>query len=396
MSSTVKLGLDVLGDCRPDWLRGRLGLLVNQASHDASFRPTWESLQEWSGGGVGALFSPQHGLHGDKQDNMVESAHGRHGSLEIPVHSLYSETREPTDEMMAGLETFVIDLQDVGCRVYTFAWTMLACLRTCARRSIRVVVLDRPNPVGGEKAEGARLDPAYKTFVGEAPIPLRHGLTLGELARYLNRTLQVGADLEVIPMTGWRRAMMHEDCALPWTPPSPNLPRREGVMLYPGQVILEGTNLSEGRGTTTPFEVCGAPFVEPDQWWKVARDRGTLAGVRARPTEFEPMFGKWAGQRCGGLFLHVTDARVFEPVRLTYALLAAAWSLWPEQVCFTDPPYEYEQRLVPFDCITGSDRARKALLGANPMSGDERNTLTDPGKDWWRDVGQDLLYPPVA
>jgi uncharacterized protein YbbC (DUF1343 family) len=319
-------------------------------------------------GRLTALFSPQHGFWGEQQENMIETAHSRDEVLGVPVYSLYSETRKPTPAMLQGLECFVVDLQDVGTRIYTFVWTMMACLEACGGAGIPVVVLDRPNPLGGDSVEGPLLDLHYGSFVGRSAIPMRHGLTMGEMARWLNARHEIRANLTVVTMDGWSRHMLWPDVGRTWVPTSPNLPRWEGCAVYPGQVLLEGTNISEGRGTTTPFEVCGAPFVSPT---KLLAELGPfkLAGVHLRPIRFLPTFHKWRGQSCGGLYLHVTNPRTFQPVRTTVALIATIRRLWPSEFAWRDPPYEYETKNRPIDILFGNCMFREAL---------ERGNVTTP------------------
>ncbi|MBI3463032.1 MAG: DUF1343 domain-containing protein, partial [Planctomycetes bacterium] len=337
-SPPVQIGLETCLDAPPEILRGqRFGLLMNQASIDHRFRYAHHLLAERFPGQLKALFSPQHGLWGEQQDNMIESAHRTDQRLGVPVYSLYSKTRRPTPEMLDGLDCLVVDLQDVGTRVYTFIWTVSYCLEACAATGIPVVVLDRPNPIGGELVEGPCLDPAFASFVGRAPIPMRHALTMGEMAAYLNDHFKLGAELYVVRMNGWRRAMTFSETGLPWVLPSPNLPRIEGVDVYPGQVLLEGTNLSEGRGTTVPFEVCGAPYIDPEQLIE-ALGAFDLPGLSLRPIRFEPTFQKWKGQSCGGLYLHVTDRQTFRPYRATLAMLACVRRLWPNDFAWRSPP----------------------------------------------------------
>ena len=335
------------------------------------------------------LFTPQHGLFGEQQDNMKETAHSTCDGR--PLHSLYSETRRPTAEMLDGLDVLVVDLQDVGCRVYTYVWTLSLCMEACAEQGIAVVVLDRPNPVGGREVEGPRLAPDAVSFVGRVPCPLRHAATLGELAGWLRHRLELDLELEVVPMAGWARAMRWDDLGRRWIPPSPNLPRTEGVDVYPGQVLLEGTNLSEGRGTTTPFEICGAPFLDGERWWTEARHSTDLPGVHGRPIRFTPMFGKWQGRSCGGVALHVHDAEAFRPVRTTLALIRAAHALHPDEVQWSEPPYEYEFERAPIDLLYGSDRLRAALC--EPRSADPAGLAAVDAEAWWEEIGEFLLYP---
>ena len=343
----------------------RVGLVANPASVDHAFRHVADRIAEQPGVTLAALFGPQHGFHADVQDNMVESGHARHPRLGIPVHSLYSDTREPTADMLAGLDALVIDLQDVGTRVYTYAYTMANCLRAARRVGLRVVVCDRPNPIGGEAVEGPVLDPACASFVGQFAIPLRHGLTIGELARLFNDHFGIGADLEVVPLDGWTRAMYHDDAEVPWVIPSPNLPTLDSAIVYPGMVLLEGTMLSEGRGTTRPFEIAGAPGIDADRL-AAGLNGLDLPGVRFRPATFEPTFQKHAGRTCGGCQIHVTDRRAFRPVLTGVAFLAACRRAAAERFDWRRPPYEYEHERMPIDILAGSDALRRDLDADRP------------------------------
>ena len=237
---------------------------------------------------------------------MIETPHGQDERRRVPIYSLYSETREPTAEMLRDVDVLVIDLQDVGTRVYTYIYTMANCMRAAARHGVRVVVCDRPNPVGGVAVEGATLEPEYASFVGQFPIPLRHGLTIGEIARLFNQEFAIGAALDIVPLDGWTRDMYFDDTGLPWVIPSPNLPTLDSAIVYPGAVLFEGTMLSEGRGTTRPFELIGAPWIDGESLAAAMNARG-LPGVHFRPVFFEPTFQKHAKQTCGGCQLHVTD-----------------------------------------------------------------------------------------
>ena len=249
---------------------------------------------------LAALFGPQHGFRSNLQDNMIETPHDRDPRRHVPVYSLYSETREPTAEMLRDIDVLVVDLQDVGTRVYTFVYTMANCMRAAARHGVRVVVCDRPNPIGGEAVEGALLREPWTSFVGQFPIPLRHGMTIGELARLFNDEFGIACALDVVPMAGWQRGSYFDDTALPWVIPSPNLPTLDSAIVYPGAVLFEGTMLSEGRGTTRPFELIGAPWIDGERLADAMNARG-LAGVHFRPAFFEPTFQKHARQTCGGV-----------------------------------------------------------------------------------------------
>lgn len=394
---TIAYGLEHAAAAVPAALKdANVGVLFNQASVDCRFRYAADVLAEVASLRIRALFSPQHGLWGEEQANMIETPHGRFliapsGSAEnsgtaelrsskwdvrpsrtpslalgamvdVPLYSLYSEARKPTPAMLDGLDAFVIDLQDVGTRIYTYIWTVTHCLEACAERGLPVVLLDRPNPLGGVIAEGSVLDPAFTSFVGRAPIPMRHALTIGELAVHLNDVMGIHADLTVVPLQGWRREMLWPDTGRAWLPPSPNLPTFASALVYPGQVLLEGTNLSEGRGTTTPFEVMGAPFIDPFRLADCLAEQ-QLPGVVFRPVKFRPTFDKWAGESCGGIFLHVTDARAFRPYRTTLAILSAVKALWPREFAWRPPPYEYETVKMPIDILSGSSKLREWIDG---------------------------------
>ena len=255
---------------------------------------------------LAAIFGPQHGYRADVQDNMIETAHSHDPTRGVPVYSLYSETREPTAEMLKGVDALVIDLQDVGSRIYTFIYTMANCLRAGKKHGVPVIVTDRPNPIGGEKVDGPVLVKGFESFVGQFPIPLRHGMTIGELAGFFNDACDIGADLTVVSMEGWRRPMYFDETGLHWIIPSPNVPTLDTAIVYPGAVLFEGTNVSEGRGTTRPFELIGAPWVDAEA---LAEKLATyhLPGVHFRPVVFEPTFQKHAKRACGGCQIHVLD-----------------------------------------------------------------------------------------
>jgi uncharacterized protein YbbC (DUF1343 family) len=356
----IRTGLQRLLDgAAPRLAKARLGLVLHPASVTTDLRLSVDALLA-AGYRLEALFGPQHGARGEKQDNMIESEHYADPVTGLPVHSLYSEVRKPTPEMLAGLDALLFDLQDVGVRVYTFIWTMALAMEACAEAGVRFVVLDRPNPVGGLVREGPVLSEGFESFVGLHPIPLRHGLTCGEVARWLNAERGIGCELEVIGTEGWRRWMHWADTGLPWVAPSPNLPTPDSCDVYPGMVLFEGTNLSEGRGTTKPFELFGAPFLEPDELLEAVGD--TLGdGVTLRPCYFEPTFHKHAGTVCGGGQLHVTDRDAFRPVMAAVALLRAVKALAPDDFAWRQPPYEYEETLMPIDILWGNEGLRRGI-----------------------------------
>ena len=352
------LGSDVLFD--KQLLRGRtVGVVCNPASIDARFRHVVDRAAE-AGVTVGAIFGPQHGFRSDLQENMIESPHGDDRRRRVPVYSLYSETREPTAEMLAGLDALVIDLQDVGTRIYTYIYTMANCLRAAARFQLPVIVCDRPNPIGGVAVEGPMLVPGFESFVGQFPIPMRHGMTIGELASLFNDAFGLGAKLEVVNMADWSRAQYGDQTGVPWVLPSPNIPTLESAIVYPGTVLLEGTNISEGRGTTKPFELVGAPWAEPEQ---IADHLNScdLPGVYFRPALFEPTFHKHAATPCGGCQIHVTDRNTFQSVLTGVAVIEAFRSADPSQFAWRPPPYEYESTKAPIDILYGSADLRTRI-----------------------------------
>jgi uncharacterized protein YbbC (DUF1343 family) len=366
MTPHVRLGIERLLHGEAPHLRGlSLGLIAHPASVTSDLQHSSTALLD-AGFDLCALFGPQHGARGEKQDNMVESSHFRDPATGLPVHSLYGEVRKPTPEMLQGLDALLFDLQDVGVRVYTFVWTMALAMEACAEAGVRLVVLDRPNPIGGVLREGPVLRAGYESFVGLHPVPLRHGLTCGELAGWLNTERGIGCDLEVVACRGWRRAMSWEGTGLPWVLPSPNLPTVDSCRVYPGMVLLEGTNLSEGRGTTKPFELFGAPFVDPNA---LQRRLSELLGpgVTIRPCHFEPTFQKHASRMCGGAQIHVTDAAAFRPVHTAVAILAAVKQIAPDGFAWREPPYEYETVKPPIDILWGDDGLRRGIdRGAGP------------------------------
>ena len=344
----------------------RVGIVSNPASIDAKFQHIVRVLAETPEVGLAAIFGPQHGFRADVQDNMIETAHASDPSRGVPVYSLYSETREPTAEMLKGLDALVVDLQDVGSRIYTFIYTMANCLRAGRKHGVPVIVTDRPNPIGGDTVSGPTLVRGFESFVGQFPIPMRHGMTIGELARFFNDTGGIGADLTVVPMEGWQRGMYYEDTGLPWVMPSPNVPTVESAVVYPGTVLFEGTNVSEGRGTTRPFELIGAPWVDAEALAEKLRTYD-LPGVHFRPVVFEPTFQKHARQACGGCQIHVLDRREFRAVESAVAVLVEIRTQNPSAFQWRQPPYEYEHDKMPFDILAGSSQLRQQIEAGLPV-----------------------------
>ena len=290
---------------------------------------------------------------------MIETAHARDELRRVPVYSLYSETREPTAAMLDGIDVLVIDLQDVGTRIYTYIYTMANCLAACRKHGVKAIVCDRPNPIGGLAVEGPMLVHGFESFVGQYAIPMRHGMTIGELARLFNDHFGLGAELEVVPIEGWRREAYHDETDVPWVMPSPNIPTIDSAVVYPGTVLFEGTSVSEGRGTTRPFELVGAPGVVAERFADEL-NRRQLPGVHFRPALFEPTFHKHAKRGCGGCQIHVVDRHAFRPV-LTGVALTAAFRQSDAAFAWRQPPYEYEREKMPFDILAGSSELREQI-----------------------------------
>jgi uncharacterized protein YbbC (DUF1343 family) len=344
----------------------RVGVVCNPASVDHDLVHIADRLAAHPRSRLTAIFGPQHGFRSDVQENMIETGHGSDDIRRVPVYSLYSETREPSAEMLREVDVLAIDLQDVGTRIYTYIYTMANCLIAARKHGVKVVVCDRPNPIGGTEVEGPMLDPAFASFVGMYPIPMRHGMTIGELARLFNEHFGIGAKLEVVAMSGWRREMYHDTANAPWVMPSPNIPTLDTAIVYPGTVLFEGTNVSEGRGTTRPFELVGAPGVVSERFAEALNKR-RLPGVIFRPVVFEPTFHKHARQTCGGCQIHVCDRGSFRSVLTGVALVAAFRAADPRGFRWREPPYEYEHEKLPIDILAGSSEMREQIeAGIDP------------------------------
>ena len=363
----VETGCDIILQESCGSLAGkRVGLLVNPASVTRSLTSTLEVLLS-CGARVERIFGPQHGIRGDTQANMIEWEGFTDPASGIPVHSLYGTRRAPNPDELDGLDCVVIDLPDVGARPYTYLWTSLLMMRACAAASVEVVVLDRPNPIGGEAIEGALLDERFHSFVGLFPLAMRHGLTIGEALAMMNPHGPDACSLRVVRMKGWKRGMHFDGTGQPWVLPSPNMPTLDTALVYPGGVLLEGTNISEGRGTTKPFEIIGAPWIEPRAFVAELASFG-LAGVVFRPLYFTPAWDKYANEPCGGIQIHVIDRREFRPVRCGAAIVAAAARLHPDRFRWNAPPYEYEYTIPPIDIISGSAALRETIDAGKDVS----------------------------
>ena len=358
--TAVLSGLDVLLGRLRTLLGGQsVGLLCHPASVTADLTPAAEALMRVKDVNLRRLFAPEHGITGAAQD-LVLVGHEKDPLTGLPVMSLYGRRLDPDLRVLEGLDALIVDLQDVGARYYTYNWTMALAMKAAARANLPVIVLDRPNPLGGERLEGNWPEAGWSSFVGLYPLPIRHGMTMGELAGYLNDRHELGCDLTVVPMLGWRRGMAWEDTGLPWVAPSPNMPTPDTARVYPGGCLVEGTNLSEGRGTTRPFEWIGAPYLDGPRLARALERRG-LPGVRFRPVGFEPAFHKWKSQRCGGVQIHVTDAARIKPFAVCLALIAEAGRQAPRHFRWRRPPYEFERVRLPMDLLCGGPGIRRAI-----------------------------------
>ena len=378
----IRLGVEKLLEEKIHLIEGsRIGLICNQASVNHSFQHVADLFSDHSALNVTALFGPQHGIRGDVQDNMIETDHATDKKTGLPVYSLYSETREPTDAMLEDVDVLVFDMQDVGCRIYTFVYTMANCMRAARRLGKRVIVCDRPNPINGVSVAGNILENEFASFVGQFPIPTRHGMTPAELALLFNKHFNIDCDLEVISTDGWRRELWLDETDTPWVLPSPNMPTIDSATVFPGAVHFEGTQMSEGRGTTRPFELIGAPYIDPDAYADELNSLG-LDGVYFRACVFQPTFQKHARASCGGVQPHVTDRNTFEPVSTGIAMVKVAFDLYPKQFLWKEPPYEYVFDKNPFDVICGTDKIRKAF---------EQGTGLNQILETWEEPLQDFL-----
>jgi uncharacterized protein YbbC (DUF1343 family) len=351
----VQLPLDHLGELWPKKFHGaRIGALLHPASVSSEPEHASRILERHDDNlfCLAAFFGPQHGFLGQTQDNMIEWNDYEDPRLHIPVYSLYGEHREPTAEMLEALDVLLVDLQDVGARYYTFIWTLYLCMRACEKFEVTVSVLDRPNPINGAMTEGPLLNPNYKSFVGMHPIPIRHGKTIGELAQQFRDEAFPNCELIVLPMKNWEREMWFDQTGLPWVMPSPNMPTLDTATVYPGMCLLEGTNISEGRGTTRPFEIFGAPFIQTETLCRELNALG-LPGVFFRENYFQPTFHKFAGELCNGAQLHVVDRNAFRPFHTGIEIIRTLRRFYPKQFRWKQPPYEYEKEKLPIEILLG-------------------------------------------
>ncbi len=377
----TRLGIERLLDEKISLIRGqRIGLVCNQASvlpdtfvHAADAFGARDEFE------LTTLFGPQHGIRGDVQYNMIQTPHVRDERTGKMVYSLYSETRIPTEKMVEGIDAFVIDLQDVGCRIYTFVYTMANCMIAAKQFGKKVIVCDRPNPIGGLGVEGNITEHEFKSFVGQFELPTRHGMTIGELAKIFNTHFGIGCDLEVVEMENWGREMWGDETGLPWILPSPNIPTVDTCVVFPATVHLEGTELSEGRGTTLPFHLNGAPFIDPNAW-AAELSAFNFAGVAFRPAYFRPTFCEFAGESCGGVQIHITRREAFTPVIVGIAMVKTVYDMYPNEFQWRQNAYEYVFDKNPTDVVCGTDKIRKQIEGGvalNEIESDWADGLAD-------------------
>ena len=343
-------------------LGSRVGVVANPTAVDHNLQHLVDRLTGVEGCELRALFGPEHGIRGDAQD-MVAVGGDVDSRTGLPVHSLYGADEGslvPSAQALADIDTLVFDIQDVGARYYTYVWTLVLTMRVCATHSVRVIVLDRPNPLGGVQCEGGGVADDYRSFVGLCSVPNRHGLTVGELARWMVAREGIDVELIVVPMTGWRREMFYDECGIPWVLPSPNMPTLDTAVVYPGMCLIEGSELSEGRGTTRPFELVGAPYIDGYDLACALRQE-SLPGVSFRPVFFTPQFQKWAGELCGGVQLHVTERRSFLPYRTGVAILRHVRELYPDHFAWREKAYEFVSDRLAIDLLAGSTAVREGI-----------------------------------
>jgi uncharacterized protein YbbC (DUF1343 family) len=389
----VKTGLEILLEEFPKGLKGkRVGVLCHASSITRDFSHIIDLLHDNRNCKLNAIFGPQHGLFGQTQDNMIEWSGHMHPLYKIPIYSLYGEHRKPTSEMLNNIDALIVDLQDVGARLYTYAWTLKLCMEACAEEGKSVWLLDRPNPIAKIDFDGPVLKKEYFTFVGGASIPLCHRMTLGEIAVWLREKYIKRCDLNVIKMTGWNRSMMYDQTGLPWVLPSPNMPTLNTAIIYPGMVLAEALNLSEGRGTTIPFELFGAPFIDASGL-KKNLDKRKIPGCTFRIHNFIPTFNKFQGTLCNGLQIHVTDIDLFKPVTTALEIFDAIIDTTaPGKFVFKDPPYEYEHNLLPFDILSGDSGMRTVLLTRSSISHEKERWRAEIA-DFKAEFAEISLYP---
>ena len=374
----VITGLESLLNKFPSELKGKnIGILCHASSISGNYQHISEIFYKRNDCKLVALFGPQHGIHGQTQDNMIEWQSQKHPIFDIPLYSLYGTQRKPTPEMLKGIDILLIDLQDVGARLYTYIWTVKLCMEACSEAGIPVWVLDRPNPVASLPFDGPVLKKEFFTFVGGASIPLCHRMTIGEMAIWIKENYYPDCILKVEWMKNWKRHSLFSDTGLPWVLPSPNIPTLQTALVYPGTVLIEALNLSEGRGTTIPFELFGAPFINSEKLKKNLDDRH-IQGCVFRPHDFIPTFHKYAGELCYGMQIHITDIKIFKPVCTALEIFdAIIETSKQDSLKFKMPPYEYEYTLMPFDILSGDSTMRETLISRNNIQTEKERWETE-------------------
>lgn len=380
----VTTGIDALIADGFSCLKGkRVGLLTHGPACDLSLTSTLQHFMHHLQGGLKVVFTPQHGFFAQAQNlDPVTIAQGTDGLKWVSLYGKDESSLHPLKDDLVNLDILVVDLVDAGSRFHTFQATMLYAMRAAFANGVAVMVLDRPNPLGGIAVEGPMLLPEWSSFVGVHPIPIRHGLTIGELAILYKEELELGGDLEVVPCEGWKRSMYFDETGLPWVMPSPNIPTLETAIVYPGQCLLEGTNLSEGRGTTQPFQMCGAPFLNPNLVAD-SMSKEMLPGISFRPVSFKPTFDKWQGEQCGGVEILVTNRSIFQPVRTSLALLHHLRLLSGKHFAWRAEPYEFVKDKLAIDLLLGSDRERMQMQAGMPW----RDIIAE-----WAEEEADFLF----
>ena len=385
-------GLEQISKSLPKELKGkRIGVLCHAPSITKGFKHITDVIYESNECTLSAIFGPQHGIFGETQDNMIEWNSHLHPYYKVSVFSLYGEHRKPIPEMLEQCDVLLVDLQDIGARLYTYIWTVKLCIEACQEAGMPIWILDRPNPVGGLPFDGPILKKEYFTFVGGASIPLCHRMTIGEMALWLKEKYYPKADLHIVWMEGWKRDMFYDETGLPWVLPSPNMPTLQTAIVYPGTVLIEALNLSEARGTTTPFELLGAPYIDSRELIKNLNAR-KIEGCAFREHNYIPTFHKYAGELCHGIQIHVTDRRQYYPVATALDIFDAIIETTPENsLQFRQPPYEYEEKLMPFDILSGDSKMRESLINRLPVS-QEKERWKDEIADFKKDFKEIAYY----
>jgi uncharacterized protein YbbC (DUF1343 family) len=381
IKTMVETGLEIITKNLPSSIKGkRVGILCHAPSINKKFEHITDIFFSRDDCKLSAIFGPQHGIHGQTQDNMIEWKSQIHPVYKIPLYSLYGEHRKPSQEMLRNMDVLLVDLQDVGARLYTYIWTVKLCMKACSEAGIPVWILDRPNPIGAVQLDGPVLKKEFFTFVGGASIPLCHRMTIGEMAVWIKEKYYTECDLNIIWMKNWRRSSIFSETGLPWVLPSPNMPTVQSAIVYPGTVLIEALNLSEGRGTTIPFELFGAPFIDAEKL-KKNLDARKIGGCVFRVHSFIPTFHKFCGELCNGLQLHVTDIKRFKPVETALEIFnAIIETSAPDSLKFNLPPYEYEYNLIPFDILAGDSGMREILT--------ERRNLKIEKERWTHEISE--------